>query len=86
MIEVRLDGRQISDKKQLHDQLSMELGFPAWYGSNLDALYDCLTDLGPFRMVLSHREAMAETDFGRRLWAVLRDAAAENPYLELEEQ
>ena len=46
----------------------------------------CLTDLGPFQMVLSHREAMAETDFGRRLLAVLRDAVAENPYLELEEQ
>ena len=81
-----LDGNKITDRETLHKTLAENLNFPGWYGGNLDALYDCLTDLGPFRMVLSHREAMAETDFGRRLWAVLRDAAAENPYLELEEQ
>ena len=30
---------------QLHRVLAQELEFPSWYGSNLDALYDCLTDL-----------------------------------------
>lgn len=45
MIEAELNGREILDKRQLHDRLALELGFPPWYGSNLDALYDCLMDI-----------------------------------------
>lgn len=40
-----LDGREIKDREMLHDTLAVSLGFPDWYGRNLDALYDCLTDL-----------------------------------------
>lgn len=41
-----LDGREIKDRKMLHDLLAVSLRFPYWYGRNLDALYDCLTDMG----------------------------------------
>ena len=40
-----LDGNLITDKKSLHDTLSASLLLPDWYGRNLDALYDCLTDI-----------------------------------------
>ena len=40
-----LDGNLITDKKLLHDTLSASLLLPDWYGRNLDALYDCLTDI-----------------------------------------
>ena len=40
-----LDGREIKDKEMLHNKLAVSLGFPDWYGKNLDAFYDCLTDL-----------------------------------------
>ena len=40
-----LDGETILDKDMLHDTLAAALDFPDWYGRNLDALYDCLTDL-----------------------------------------
>lgn len=40
-----LDGRKIEDITSLHNELASLLGFPDWYGKNLDALYDCLTDL-----------------------------------------
>jgi ribonuclease inhibitor len=86
MIEVRLDGRQISDKKQLHDQLSMELGFPAWYGSNLDALYDCLTDIHEDTLlVVSHWEQLMEQlgDYGTRCSHVLSRAEEENHWFHL---
>ena len=86
MIEVRLDGRQISDKKQLHDQLSMELGFPAWYGSNLDALYDCLTDIHEDTLlVVSHCGQLMEQlgDYGTRCSHVLASAEEENHWFHL---
>ena len=40
-----LDGKAIEDKEMLHDALAGSLGFPDWYGRNLDALHDCLTDM-----------------------------------------
>jgi ribonuclease inhibitor len=40
-----LDGKMITDKKKLHETLQTELEFPTWYGANLDALYDSLTDM-----------------------------------------
>lgn len=41
---IELDGECI--KKYSHDYLKEELSFPDYYGKNLDALYDCLTDIG----------------------------------------
>ena len=32
-------------EKQMHDMLARELGFPGYYGRNLDALNDCLSDI-----------------------------------------
>lgn len=40
-----LDGKMLENKEMLHDILADALGFPDWYGRNLDALYDCLTDI-----------------------------------------
>ena len=33
------------DRMHLHEVFAKELNFPQWYGKNLDALYDCLTDI-----------------------------------------
>lgn len=41
---IELDGKLI--KKDGHDYLKKSLNFPNYYGKNLDALYDCLTDIG----------------------------------------
>lgn len=67
------------------DYLSARLELPEWWGRNLDALYDCLTEPGePRLLVLADRAAMEETSFGRRLLRVLEDAAEDNPSLQLE--
>ena len=57
------------------------LPLPEWYGKNLDALYDCLTDLSdPTEILLLHAEAMERAlgDYALRFERVLRDAAEEN--------
>ena len=33
------------DKEEALDRIAAELGFPEYFGRNLDALYDCLCDL-----------------------------------------
>ncbi len=81
MIEVELDGEKISSWEMLHDRLAVELGFPAWYGGNLDALYDCLTDIHEDTvLVISHREQLTDNlgDNGESLYRVLRRAQREN--------
>ena len=41
----RLDFKGINTKEELHQLLKEELNFPDYYGANLDALYDVLTDM-----------------------------------------
>ncbi len=84
METIRLDGAQLQNRKEAMELLGQALAFPKWWGRNLDALYDCLTDLGrPVRLEISRREAMEASAFGRLLLRVLEDAAAEQFGLEL---
>ncbi|MDE7172321.1 MAG: barstar family protein [Oscillospiraceae bacterium] len=85
METIRLDGARLRDREEAMELLGQALALPEWWGRNLDALYDCLTDLGrPVRLEVFHRETMVEMPFGRRLLRVLEDAAEEIPWLELE--
>ena len=45
MKQITLDGNILADIAQVHNYLKEMLEFPEYYGKNLDALYDCLTDL-----------------------------------------
>jgi len=45
MHEVILDEKSLGSLGDAHDVLAAGLGFPAYYGRNLDALWDCLGDL-----------------------------------------
>ena len=40
-----LDAARMTDKASSHAYLKAALALPDHYGANLDALYDCLTDL-----------------------------------------
>lgn len=56
-----LNGWEIQDRDMLHRTLKEQLGFPDWYGSNLDALYDMLTESAePIRVVVADPEALSE--------------------------
>ena len=45
MKQITLDGNLLADAAKVHDYLKEMLEFLEYYGKNLDALYDCLTDL-----------------------------------------
>lgn len=85
METVHLDGELLQNRAEAMEALGRALLLPEWWGRNLDALHDCLTDLGrPVRLELCGRAALETTPFGRGLLRVLRDSAAETPWLELE--
>ncbi len=77
-----LDGATIRDKETLHTLLAKGLNFPCWYGRNLDALYDCLSDVGEETEVVVRNPELLEHTFGKRarlLMHVLERAAELNP-------
>ena len=62
-----------------------QLPLPSWYGRNLDALYDALTEMHDCTIVLRHVSCMADS-LGDYAWLTLRtivDAVKENPSLEI---
>ena len=84
METIRLDGGRLARREEAMELLGQALALPEWWGRNLDALYDCLTEpCCRFRLELHDQTAMESTTFGRLLLRVLEDAAAENPGLEV---
>ena len=70
---MQLDGNLI--KKEGHDYLMEALDLPDYYGKNLDALYDCLTEMeGEIDLINADQvdEDILET---------FKDAAKENDFL-----
>ena len=80
-----LDGREMTTRVALHAHLAQQLPLPAWYGRNLDALYDALTEMGGCVIVLQHTSALLDS-LGEYGWTALRtmiDAVKANPTLEI---
>ena len=82
MTHIILDGSAIRDRADLHALLEARLALPDWYGKNLDALHDCLTDLRDVTVVLRNAGAMTEAlgDYGDKVLRVFRDSSEENPW------
>ena len=79
-----LDGGSVGNRETLHRVLAAGLQFPDWYGGNLDALHDCLTEIAqPTELVIRGGDAL-ETALGSYAAAfrrVLTDSAAQNDAL-----
>ena len=86
METIILDGERMLNRQATHDHLAEQLGLPEYYGRNLDALYDLLTERsGPVRLVVQHRAALLSWlgEYGTALCRALEDAGRANPYLEV---
>lgn len=81
---VRVDGALMTSREAAHDQLAARLSLPERYGRNLDALYDCLSELCGVRIVVEHAGGLeALGGYGELLLRVLREAAEANPGLDV---
>ncbi|MBE6598318.1 MAG: barnase inhibitor [Ruminococcaceae bacterium] len=84
MKEIIIDGGKIHTKDELHDAFAVGLGFPEWYGRNLDALHDCLTDIREDVFIkIEDFDDLEEhlPVYARILVRVIRHACRENDFL-----
>lgn len=69
MREIELDGRRMDSRVKAHQYIKEMLELPAYYGGNLDALFDCLGEQTGISIILTHQSAMANAlgEYGKRL-------------------
>ena len=70
---MQLDGKLINQSG--HDYLMEALDLPDYYGKNLDALYDCLTEIE------CEIELVNAGEVDEDIIETFNDAAAENEFL-----
>ena len=81
---VELTTRGVYAPEDVHRILAEALSFPSYYGRNLDALHDCLTDItDPVTILLDPALCGILGDYYPRLNRVLQDCVLENPALSL---
>ncbi len=76
MIQAEIDGAALRGREALHGALAEQLRLPPWYGKNLDALYDCLTEPGE-ALFLRVRNAAALGNYAKPFLRVLEAAQRE---------
>ena len=84
--EYIIDLTGTEDRAQLHDRIEQGLSLPEWYGRNLDALYDVLTEpefggecMICFAGCADLKESMPR--YYRAMQQMCRAASEENPGL-----
>ena len=85
-MEVIIDGRKIDSAEQLYRAFGEQMELPAYFGNNLDALYDVLTTFSRSLEVRVWNEPMLDQKLGPcavRLRRMLQDAAGNNRRLVL---
>ena len=83
-MELILDSKILISRASVHDYFAEKLEFPDYYGRNLDALYDLLSEFSAqLSIYIVNREEILDAlnGYGRSLVCTIQDAAAKNPNL-----
>ena len=78
-----LDGKDMTSRDEAYRVIAREMNLPEWFGNNLDALYDCLSEQSKDTAVIFVNTAIAEENLGEyseKMLACFRDAAQECGY------
>ena len=81
-MKVVLDALRLQRKDEAHKYLREALNFPEYYGGNLDALYDCLTELDDIAVEFVNADRVSGGYFAR-VMEVFTDSAEENRGLKI---
>lgn len=85
MRKIELDLNNVKSEQEVHLLLKEQLEFPDYYGGNLDALHDMLTEISEnvcLEITWCNEEASGMHSFGKKLERVMEDAADMVEYAE----
>lgn len=82
-MQVILDAEKMKTRREAHEYLKQELDFPDYYGGNLDALYDCLTEKDDLEIFIQNIPAEEEQGYFHAVCHVLEEAARETPGIQV---
>ena len=71
-----LDGTKMKSRESAYDHIAKVCLFPGYFGKNLDALADCLSEVhSDTVIILMNRDAMLDAlgDYGFKILEVLRE-------------
>ncbi len=66
-----LDGVRFESMSSTHEYIKEKLGFPSYYGANLDALDDCLSELQGDTAVVIINRGVAMANLGENAAKIL---------------
>lgn len=80
MRRVTVDAALWQSREELHRDLMEKLSFPDYYGNNLDALHDMLTECRDTELTVLNAFSMYQVfgEWASRFFNVLLDSAEEN--------
>ncbi len=82
MKQITLNGKKMTDRDSAHTYIASKLGFPDYYGKNLDALADCVSEFCLDKYIrFSHFEEAEKNlgEYAENLIEVFSDIAEDNP-------
>lgn len=80
-----IDCKEIMDRASAHEYIAGILSFPDYYGKNLDALFDCLTDMGECTIEIKNIDALScLAEYAGPLLAVFKEAALYNEAVKID--
>lgn len=79
--KITLNGRKFTGKAAAYRYLKRRLSLPGYFGNNLDALHDCLTENGtPRELIIKNPDKISYYlgEYGESMIQVFLDSAEEN--------
>ena len=83
---IDLEPERLTDRQTMHDYMKEVFNLPDYFGRNLDALHDCLSEVDEdYVIYLSHDavKKVCEIPYAYRTLLVLSDACEENSHLHI---
>lgn len=87
MNKIILDGRDYTSKDAFHKDMKKKFDFPDYYGKNLDALWDLLSEKNDLNIELKHSSDFIKNlgDYGKQIINLFRDLKEEGFTIKIEE-